>query len=119
MLISPVLESPPVPFTVSVGRSDAGVADVEAVAVGAAVGQLPADRQAAAAAAEGELGQSSPQLPLPVMLRAPVGRDRRAVLQQKSPATLVRPVSALLLPSVPASATRAFAPSSRACHRSS
>ena len=52
MLICAGVGEPARPFhRQSVGRRDAGVADVDAVAVGAVVGQLPADRQAGAAGA--------------------------------------------------------------------
>ena len=45
-------------------------------------------------------------------LTLPVGATVAPFSRKKSPETLVSPVSALLLPSVPASATREFAPSS-------
>ena len=55
---------------------------------------------------------SSSIVPLPVMLTLPVGATVAPFCSQKLPETVVSPVSALLLLSVPASAMRAFAPSS-------
>ena len=59
------------------------------------------------------LGPSSSTVPLPVTLTLPVGLTVAPFSNQKFPATPVRPVSALLLVSLPASATNDFAPSSQ------
>ena len=87
MLISPVLESPPVPFTVKVSAEVMPALPMSsAVAVGAAVGQRPADRQAGCRRRRSRhWARRASRLALPVMLKLPVGRDRRAVLQQEIP----------------------------------
>ena len=95
----------------SVGRTDAAVADDDAVAVGAAVGQIAADREARCPRRRRSLLPSSSIVPLPVMLTLPVGADRRAVLQKEIAGDAGQARSArCCCRASPASATRAFAP---------
>ncbi len=97
------------PGDYSIASADKGIADVERIIVRAAVGQRSTDGQAAAAAAVIErgvdqhiaiAGDASPPV---VVTDAPA--DRR-----KSPETVLRPVSALFVVSLPASAITALAP---------
>ena len=110
ILISPVLESPPVPFTVSVSADvmPALPTEMPLPLVLLLVRFPPIVRLEPPPPPV--LFPSSSIVPLPVMLTLPVGATAAPFCSQKFPATPVKPVSALLLPSVPASATRAFAP---------
>ena len=97
MLISPVLESPPAPFTVKVSADVMPVLPMEMplplvlllVSVPPIVRLVPP--------APPMLGPSSSTVPLPVTLTLPVGLTVAPFSSQKFPATVVRPVSALLV----------------------
>ena len=113
MLISPVLESPPAPFTVKVSADVMPVLPTSRplLLVLLLVSDPPIVRLVPPPP-KSKLGPSRITKALPVMLKAPVVVTVAPFCRKKFPATLVRPVSALLLVSLPASATNDFAPSS-------